>query len=977
MAPRVVNMVPFANSAEVRQDSEPNLTVNPSNPLQMVGSAFTPDPAGGANAPIYVSNDGGENWALNLIVPSSDTLVGTGDITVRFGTTTNILYAGILRRPAAVGFRLDILRTATFAGATPMTVLVDRDTSPGPDQPYLQAATAIGGARSGRDGVFVGTNDRPGTATRTSSVDWSLDGAGATPPPPSGFQTRIVETRATPVQDGFACRPALHHDGTAYVAFLAWRTFSGGNITSDVCIVRDDDWASGATPFSALSEPAAPAGDGLVGVRLATGVTLPGGGTIGQTRLGSSMLTIAVDPRNHGNLYVAWCDLVTGTPTLHVRRSQDSGQTWSADLRTIGNAVNPALAINTRGKLGFLFQRLTGTAPSTNWESHLELTVDDWATSQDFILAQTPSTTPALLFQPYLGDYVHLLCVGKNFYGIFSANNTPVNANFPQGVRYQRSNSFVTQQLFRTDGTTPVAVSIDPFFFRQTELATDADFYVRDWTDSATSADTGLEPSTHPVFYATSDVWNRQTDTPGVFNANDQPAGENARNGPGPAGDNWIFARVHRAAAGSAATVTLSFLFSPLGTGSNYQLAGTGPNPTLAFGPADLVQTMANGRAWQLDAPTSTHVCIAVEISTPSDPFVTPSLLGRAPGWPTTDLAVLYDNNKGQRNLLPVAGGSAGTVTVFALIHNAGLWRRDMVLRLGGEPRKPRPRIRVIGGKGKVSSREVTLPAMAPGENRWLSFAVTHADRKGGLLAIEELVGNAVVNGFAIEPRALSNDAFAVDTARFHVSVLWRLGTAFGVDELRDEAERALKHAGKAKSYPGMLAAAAKHFPRWVRDLVDGWDGGDPFGVRAQAGKLARIDPATPDAAAAHASLLHALDAFATMRLKAGGDLADVLQTVEWLVRLLHDQRLSGDRHAGAIRACEHFAASYGKRRANPKDYVKLVDEVLPTLADAAKRAGVDASLVDATQASLRDATALQGAHRRLLLALGEAIEAP
>ena len=135
--PRVVNMVPFANSAEVRQDSEPNLAVNPSNPLQMAGSAFTPDPAGGANAPIYVSTDGGENWALNLIVPSSDSVVGTGDITVRFGTTTGILYAGILRRPAAVGFRLNILRTTNFTAATPMTVLVDRDTSPGPDQPYI------------------------------------------------------------------------------------------------------------------------------------------------------------------------------------------------------------------------------------------------------------------------------------------------------------------------------------------------------------------------------------------------------------------------------------------------------------------------------------------------------------------------------------------------------------------------------------------------------------------------------------------------------------------------------------------------------------------------------------------------------------------------------------------------------------------------------------------------------------------------
>jgi hypothetical protein len=172
-----------------------------------------------------------------------------------------------------------------------------------------------------------------------------------------------------------------------------------------------------------------------------------------------------------------------------------------------------------------------------------------------------------------------------------------------------------------------------------------------------------------------------------------------------------------------------------------------------------------------------------------------------------------------------------------------------------------------------------------------------------------------------------------------------------------------------------LLSAAAERFPDWVKELVGGWDGGDPFGLRAQARKLARTDPATPAAIAVHASLLHALDAFATMRLKVGGDLADALQTVEWLVRLLREKRLGGD--PAAIQACEQFAASYGKTRGNPKAYVKLVDQILPALADTAQKAGVDGALVEEMAASLRDPTALQGAHRRFLLALGEAIGAP
>src|SRR5213083_3349245 len=67
----VVNMIPKSLSGETNQDSEPTIAVNPANPLQIAGSAFTPDPAGGDVAPIFVSNDGGMTWSLNAIVPSS------------------------------------------------------------------------------------------------------------------------------------------------------------------------------------------------------------------------------------------------------------------------------------------------------------------------------------------------------------------------------------------------------------------------------------------------------------------------------------------------------------------------------------------------------------------------------------------------------------------------------------------------------------------------------------------------------------------------------------------------------------------------------------------------------------------------------------------------------------------------------------------------------------------------------------------
>jgi len=35
------------------------------------------------------------------------------------------------------------------------------------------------------------------------------------------------------------------------------------------------------------------------------------------------------------------------------------------------------------------------------------------------VLAQVPANGPPKQFDPYLGDYEHLMAVGKDFYGIF------------------------------------------------------------------------------------------------------------------------------------------------------------------------------------------------------------------------------------------------------------------------------------------------------------------------------------------------------------------------------------------------------------------------------------------------------------------------------------------------------------------------------------------------------------------------------
>ena len=176
----VVNMIPRALSGETNQDSEANLAVNPQQPAQLVGTAFTPA-ASGTLAPVYLSLDGGRTWALQNILPGNGD-EGTKDVTVGFGATGGVLYAGILN---GVTSELELLRSADVTSGEPMTVLRTR---PGEDQPWVVATSVLSGPDAGQDRVYVGNNhighfadgkleDQPKSAT----VDVSLDAGHADP----------------------------------------------------------------------------------------------------------------------------------------------------------------------------------------------------------------------------------------------------------------------------------------------------------------------------------------------------------------------------------------------------------------------------------------------------------------------------------------------------------------------------------------------------------------------------------------------------------------------------------------------------------------------------------------------------------------------------------------------------------------------------------------------------------------------------
>ena len=455
----VVNMIPKSLSGEENQDSEPTIAVNPANPQQIAASAFTPDPSEGPRAPIYVSVDGGNTWTLNSIVPSTVADgSATADITVAFGGSSNVLYAGIIRFPyPGDNTRLNILSTKDFQSATTMKVLVDR-TGSGVDQPYVQASTfKTSGSR--KDRVYVGDNDFNAAGGKTATIDQSFNGGSTSP----GFKKVRIESRSTSGQDGPTIRPAIHPDGTVYAVFHSWRSFNSntGEGTADVVVVRDDKGGTGTNPYTDLVDP----GDNKAGMRVVRGASFNFNGFLGLQRTGGDV-SIAVDPKNSDIVYVAYNDdQPNGVYALHVLRSTDRGQTWSAELKRVNNALNPAMAINSNGKLGLLYQQLVGASATQQWVTNFETTTNGTSWSA-LTLAQTAANRPPKKFDPYLGDYDHLMTVGKTFYGIFSASNTPRKTNFPSGIVYQRNANWTSNTLLDVDNVSPVGTSIDPFFFK-------------------------------------------------------------------------------------------------------------------------------------------------------------------------------------------------------------------------------------------------------------------------------------------------------------------------------------------------------------------------------------------------------------------------------------------------------------------------------------------------------------------------------
>ena len=530
---RIINMIPASQSNEISNDTEPNLAVNPANPNVIAASAFTVsanrvrsdgtlicdtfpcprlvDPKNfrhefmsDCRAPIYFSTDGGITWTLKDVLPSNSGL--THDITLTF-SDTGYLYAAILK--GCQFGRLDSSRFSNnlkgFMALRSSSVLNTVDSVESLvmlqpvynwfgvkyDMPWVVAKTVSAPSTSSAhrshgasDHVFIGVNlfsnartQPAGFTGQSATVMVSNDGGASR----VSFVPDTIETLPQRDKNPAGVRIAIHNSGKVYALFYRARGDSFRRVpveNCDVVLVRDDDL--GRTRFRNL-------GTGSV---IKNDVTLPlhfldmTHGFLEGNRITGSDLAIAVDPNNPNHVFVAWCSEDAGKYTLHFRHNTTGGAgRWlsiNERLDSIKHALNPAIAVTTDGKVGFLYQRLTTEG---FWETHFVMgsirthgagrfnSIHDWVLSR-FHKDEFNSIASN---RRWLSDYLDLQTVGETFYGVFAAINTPdppdqnrnpnpVKSRFP-AVRpiYQRDE---TKLLAVTPAAPVVNPSIDPFFFK-------------------------------------------------------------------------------------------------------------------------------------------------------------------------------------------------------------------------------------------------------------------------------------------------------------------------------------------------------------------------------------------------------------------------------------------------------------------------------------------------------------------------------
>jgi len=489
----IVDLIPAAYSTDSMGNSEPNIAVNPLDPNAIAVSADLLGSGAGARfcAPdrsaVMLTLDGGATWAMTCPLrrwPTGSNPLrynGPGDQSIDFSADGQVLFATYVSPLADMAGNTITRAIGVTEWADPAALSI-QELTPAKgvndgDQPY-GVASRVKGSRT----FVMGLNQSSGAGANKCShgVVWLLDVVAAAQP-------ACVARREGVWTE--AVRPAVSASGAVYALFLTTLKYP----SNDLVLVGGTLPNSGPPTFGKLrevldagrrlgSEKCASGGDGMVGVRLRRCITVaddqvpdppPYPPPMGFQARGSNDAALAIDPHDDSHLVIAYGDSAPGDlATLHLvdvhlsSPAISGSTTWTeTELSVVHNGLNPAVAMDADGRVGFLYQRwIDSTATQSFWETHIAIANSDSSAFQDVVLSRTPGRIPGYGNKnPYVGDYLALVSVGTSFYGVFSASNDP---RFHCGTMYLRQVQNVASPCATRSLPAGVPVSIDPFFFK-------------------------------------------------------------------------------------------------------------------------------------------------------------------------------------------------------------------------------------------------------------------------------------------------------------------------------------------------------------------------------------------------------------------------------------------------------------------------------------------------------------------------------
>ena len=482
----VVDVTPADFSDESFGQPEPTIAVNPVDPNVIAMTAFYVGNAScGATdtGGILISLDGGMSWSLRCALPlhwgGASNKKAPSDVTLKFTGDGSKLIAAYLSKPNDAFNHLARVVEITGWETVGTTVATELTPTAGMrlvDQPRV-AVSPVGTTFA----VGVAENDGVGNSNGCPGVViWWWRGTAtqnegcATDRPP------LVSPTYMPI------RPAIDASGRLYGVYLHQNGADNDHLVLVRGLLGDPPPSTlfndltDDTPAPGFSGTACIGPDTKIGVRLKPCRYIPTDAIytpsppLGNQVRSANQMAIALDPRdvdfNNQRVYIAYGDAVgTDLMTLHLVASDHGGKAIDRDeILVIHNGINPTLAVDKDGNVGFLYQQFTQRcayfACYSYWETHIQVSDATQSAWTDHLLSSTVSFEPPYSAGggfPYIGDYVDLMAVGNIFYGVFSADNNPGYHPTARYLRYLVSNAWGDREL-----PSGVAPSIDPFFFR-------------------------------------------------------------------------------------------------------------------------------------------------------------------------------------------------------------------------------------------------------------------------------------------------------------------------------------------------------------------------------------------------------------------------------------------------------------------------------------------------------------------------------